>query len=89
MHSRIARERGKATHCSIDGCASGSQAFHWAYVSGTPNDVSNYRPMCAFHHRAFDWAQVLGMTVPEALERISQIPARRQKGMNQRRAGRP
>lgn len=79
LHTRLARERGKASCCAIAECVTGSQTFHWANLTGRYTDMTDYMPMCVFHHYAYDWAKILGMSPEEALERIARIPAETQQ----------
>ncbi len=75
-HKRVEVARGKALACTIPGCIASRRPqvrFHWANLTGNLADVDDYRSMCVFHHRAFDWARVLGMTNEEALERVARI----------------
>lgn len=81
-HFRVAKARGKASECTIPGCVTADgypAAFHWASVTGNLADVSDYMAMCVFHHRAFDWAKILGMAPEEALARVGRIPAEAQR----------
>lgn len=78
-HLRVRRERGAATECTIPDCASGSRTFQWASLTGNWADSSDYRAMCVFHHRAYDWALILGMEVGEALQRVEAIPPEAQR----------
>jgi hypothetical protein len=72
-HLRVARMRGKASSCSISSCVTNSSKFHWASLTENWADPNDYAMMCVFHHRAFDWAKILGMTSEEALKTIAQI----------------
>jgi hypothetical protein len=74
-HRRVQLERGKASSCSIAVCVVGSSVFHWANLTGRYADVSDYESLCVFHHRAYDWARLLGMSPQEAMERVAAIPA--------------
>jgi hypothetical protein len=73
-HARVARTRGKANHCSVIGCCTGGTRFHWANLTGLLADPADYASMCVFHHRAYDWARILGISPAEALDRIRDIP---------------
>lgn len=75
-HLRVARMKGKAASCTVPGCVAQFRegaCFHWASLTGNWADVDDYVEMCVFHHRALDWAKILGMGNEEALERIANI----------------
>jgi hypothetical protein len=51
--------------------------YHWASLTGNLADPMDYEQLCVSHHRAFDWAKVLGFTPDEAMARIKSLPALR------------
>lgn len=85
LHTRIARERGKAAFCSIGGCVTGSSTFHWANLTGQHMDTEDYAPMCVWHHRLYDSALLLGMSPGEALKCVTAVPAEIQRTRSRER----
>jgi hypothetical protein len=53
-HTRVYKARGKADHCSIEDCDTGSTTFHWANLTGSYADIDDYVQMCASHHFRYD-----------------------------------
>lgn len=53
-HARVYSARGKADHCSIADCETGSTAYHWANLTGNYADIEDYVQMCASHHFRYD-----------------------------------
>lgn len=57
IHKWIARELGKADHCSVD-ITHKSTRYHWSNISGYYKwDVSDWQMLCPGCHHKFDWRE--------------------------------
>ena len=57
-HGRVRRARGKPSDYSCahaDGSCTGR--MEWANLTGNYPDISDYAPMCASHHKRYDFAR--------------------------------
>src|ERR1035441_1967973 len=54
LHLRVVAERGRADHCIVYGCDTGSTTYQWANISGEYKDVGDFMPMCVPHHYQYD-----------------------------------